>query len=94
MSSLALPWRHIDWTAQVIRVETGYVRGEFNDPKSEGSSRSVPMPTIVAQELARLHQRSAWKGDDDLVFAHPHTGNPLDARESSSASTRPRSVPE
>lgn len=56
----------------------GYVRGEFNDPKSEGSARSVPMATRVAQELERLHQKSIWRADDDLVFAHPHLGTPLD----------------
>ncbi len=75
---LALRWHHIDWPTQRIRVIDGYVRGEFNDPKSEGSARSVPMATRVAQELERLHQKSIWRADDDLVFAHPHLGTPLD----------------
>lgn len=75
---LGLRWRDIDWTAQRVRVVKGYVRGEFNDPKSEGSARSVPMPTVVAQELARLFNRTPWKADDDLVFAHPGTGKPID----------------
>jgi len=74
----ALRWRHIDWLNQRMRVVDGYVRGEFNDPKSEQSSRSVPMATRVAQQLERLYQRSAWRGDDDLVFAHPELGTPLD----------------
>ena len=30
-------------------------------------------------ELERHFQRSAYLGDEDLVFAHPQTGTPLDA---------------
>jgi integrase len=37
------------------------------------------MPTVVAQELARLFDRSPWQADDDLVFAHPLAGKPLDS---------------
>jgi integrase len=32
----------------------------------------------VATELELLFQASRWKRDDDLVFAHPETGNPID----------------
>jgi integrase len=75
---IALAWRHVDWLSQRIRVVTGYVRGEFNDPKSGESSRSVPMATRVAQELELLFQRSRFQADDDLVFGHPELGTPLD----------------
>jgi integrase len=75
---IALAWRHVDWLSQRIRVVDGYVRGEFNDPKSEESSRSVPMATRVARELELLFQCSRFQGDDDLVFGHPELGTPLD----------------
>jgi integrase len=75
----ALRWRNIDWLARRIRVVDGYVRGVFNDPKSENSARSVPLASRVAQALQRLYQRSNWTGDDDLVFAHPALGTPLDS---------------
>jgi integrase len=75
---IALRWRHIDWMSQRIRVVEGYVRGEFNDPKSQESSRSVPMSTRVAGELDKLFKRSRFQADDDLVFAHPQLGGPLD----------------
>jgi integrase len=38
----------------------------------------VPLAARVAAELDLLHQASAWQSDDDLVFAHPHTGRPID----------------
>jgi integrase len=39
----------------------------------------VPLADRLAGELDRHFQRSAFTGDDDLVFAHPVLGSPLDA---------------
>lgn len=36
------------------------------------------MADRLAGELDRWSQRTVFSGDDDLVFAHPHTGRPLD----------------
>jgi integrase len=36
------------------------------------------MADRVAGELERHYQASAYRGDDDLVFCHPQTGNVLD----------------
>jgi integrase len=36
------------------------------------------MADRVAGELERHFQRSAFQADEDLVFAHPATGGPLD----------------
>ncbi len=75
---LGLRWRDVDWTARRIRVRRNYVRGEFGTPKSKRSARSVPLATRVATELELLFQDSPRKRDDDLVFAHPETGKPID----------------
>ncbi len=75
---LALRWRDVDWPARRVRVRRNFVRGEFGTPKSKRSSRSVPLADRVAGELDQLHQETRWRGDDDLVFAHPHTGKPID----------------
>jgi integrase len=75
---LGLRWRDIDWAAGRIRVRQNYVRGEFGTPKSRRSSRSVPLADRVAGELDRHFQRSAYQQDDDLVFCHPQSGEPLD----------------
>ncbi len=74
---IALRWRDVDWTAMRVRVRQNYVLGEYGTPKSRRSPRSVPMAREVGGELERLYQRSRWQGDDDLVFADPHTGGPL-----------------
>jgi integrase len=75
---LALRWRDIDWSAQRVRVRRSFVRGEFGTPKSKRSSRSVPLADRLAGELELLHRETVHARDDDLVFAHPHTGKPLD----------------
>lgn len=73
-----LRWRDVDWSARRIRVRRNYVRGEFGTPKSKRSSRSIPLASRVAAELELLCQNSPYTGDDDLVFAHPATGSPID----------------
>ncbi len=77
---LGLRWRDVDWRAQRLRVRNAYVLGEHSaDGKSDLSTRrSVPMADRLARELDRWSQRTAFNGDNDLVFAHPQTGNPLD----------------
>ncbi len=74
---VALRWRDIDWPAARIRVRQNYVRNEFGTPKSKRSTRSVPMADEVGGELERLFKASSFQGDDDLVFAHPVTGEPM-----------------
>ena len=75
---LALRWRDVDWPALRVRIRRNFVRGEFGTPKSKRSSRSVPLAVRLAGELDRLHQETPYRRDDDLVFAHPHTGKPID----------------
>lgn len=75
---LALRWRDVDWLVQKARIRRSYVRGEMGKPKSKRSSRGVPLAMRAAAALEELHRGSAYQADDDLVFGHPHTGEPLD----------------
>jgi integrase len=75
---LGLRWRDVDLAARRIRVVSPFVRGEFGDPKSEGSGRSVPLAARVADALRDLRDRSYYRHDSELVFCHPESGNPLD----------------
>jgi integrase len=64
---LALTWRDVDFTGQVIRVRRSYAQGHVSTPKS-GKTRSVPMAPNVAEALAKLAVREHLTDDDDLVF--------------------------
>jgi len=78
---LALKWLDVDWLARRIRVADNFPRGnthQTDTPKSH-CLRSVPMADRLAGELERHFQRSRFRSDDDLVFCHPHTGDPYDA---------------
>jgi integrase len=75
---LGVRWRDVDLTARKIRVVSPYVRGEFNDPKSESSGRSVPLAARVAEALSTLREQSVYRAESELVFCHPESGNPLD----------------
>lgn len=73
---LALRWEDVDWPSQRIRVNRNYVNGTFGTPKSR-RGRSVPLADRLGGELDRLHQWTAFQTDDDLVFANPRTGKPM-----------------
>jgi integrase len=75
---IALRWRDVDFPTARIRVRRTYGRGEYGRPKTKASGRSVPMSNRVGAALDSLSQASHWTTDDDLVFAHPLTGRPLD----------------
>jgi integrase len=75
---IGLRWRDVDFAARRVRVVSPYVRGEFNDPKSEDSGRSVPLAQRVHDALTGLHESTLYPADGDLVFCHPETGHPLD----------------
>jgi integrase len=75
---IGLRWRDVDFDARRLRVVSPYVRGEFNDPKSEESGRSVPLAKRVGDALNDLRERSLYPADSNLVFGHPETGRPLD----------------
>jgi integrase len=77
---IALSWQDVDWLAGRIRIVDNFPRGRVDaadSPKSH-HGRSVPMADRLAAELELHFQRTAFRGDTDLVFCHPHTGHPLD----------------
>lgn len=78
---VALRWQDVDHEAGVLRVRRTYSRGEFGTPKSRRSSRAVPLPERVARELDTHHRRAAYTAGTDLVFCHPDTGRPYDAKK-------------
>jgi integrase len=77
---LGMHWRDIDWAVQRIRVRNAWVRGEHSgEGKSDLSTRrSVPMSDRLATVLKAWRLRTVFSEDEDLVFAHPELGAPLD----------------
>ena len=75
---IALRWQDVDWDARIIRVRRNFTRGAFGTPKSRRSGRVVPLASTLAAELRAHRVRSTLRSDEDLVFAHPATGNVLD----------------
>lgn len=65
-----LRWRHLDFKGRTIRV--------LGKTKS-GRGRTVPMAADVKAMLEAWRDESIWDKDDDLVFAHPGTGQHIDA---------------
>lgn len=74
---LALRWRDVDWEAKRIRVRRNYTRGHWSTPKSRSGERAVPLSCRVEEELRSHCQRSRFSHEDDLVFAHPLSGEVL-----------------
>ena len=54
------------------------MRKEFKAPKSRKGNRGVPLAMRVARELEAHFATTVFQDDDDLVFANPSTGGPLD----------------
>jgi hypothetical protein len=75
---LGLRWIDLDMRAFKVRVRQAYVRGEFTTPKSRRGTRGVPMADRLVEALEDLAARTSFRDDDDLVFGHPETGEPLD----------------
>ena len=77
---LGLRWWDVDLRAQRIRVRNAWVRYEHSgEGKSDLSTkRSVPMTDRLTSELKKWRLRTVYGADDDLVFAHPELGVPLD----------------
>ena len=92
---LGLRWWDVDLRAQRIRVRNAWVRYEHSgEGKSDLSTkRSVPMTDRLTGELKKWRLRTVYGDDDDLVFAHPELGVPLDRTKVSRSSRRPAPRP-
>lgn len=75
---IAIRWQDIDWAQRQIRVRRSFTRGQFSTPKSRRSNRAVPLATRLADELRTHYERTPYRSDDNLVFAHPEIGSVLD----------------
>jgi integrase len=63
----------VRWSVSV-RVSDGIRTHDRQDHNQKNPERM----TRVARKLELLHRTTAYGSDQDLVFAHPHTGKPID----------------
>lgn len=76
---IGLRWSAVNLLEAKLDVRETFVRGSFTTPKSRASRRVVEVGPRILAVLAERWQRTAYRGDDDLVFGHPTKGTPLEA---------------
>jgi integrase len=59
-------------------VRETFVRNRADTPKSEAGERTIALGPVLADELFQHRSRTSFRGDDERVFCHPLTGEPLD----------------
>jgi len=75
---LALRWHDIQLLEGHLRVREALVKGRFTTPKSRAGKRRIELGPRTKQLLADHWQHTAYNTDEDLLFAHPTKGTPLD----------------
>jgi integrase len=70
---LALRWSDLDWTSQTIRVSRSVWHGQFQEPKTRNSVRTIGMSDrLMAMLMDRMLNAPA--SPDDLVFCTERGG--------------------
>lgn len=67
---LALRWKIVDFDARTIRVAESVFEGQFQNPKSEKSVRTIPLGPFAERLLKNQFKQSARTGPEDLVFSN------------------------
>jgi integrase len=60
---MGLQWKHLDLGAGVLSVRQRYWRGDVDSPKTQGSTRDIPMG-YLAQELRVLGSNTQREASD------------------------------
>jgi len=61
-----------------VQVREALVKGRFTTPKSRSGRRLIELGPRTLALLQDHWQRTAFQGDDELIFCHPELGSPLD----------------
>jgi integrase len=78
-----LGWRAVhlaDPDGAFLRVAETWVRSGADTPKSQAGERTIALGQRVASELFDHRGRTAFSGDDELVFCSPTRGTPFDVQ--------------
>jgi integrase len=75
---LGLKWTDVDWFNCQVHVRRTYNHGQFHEPKSETSRRSIDLGPTVIKRL-KVWKMASIPNALDLVFTN-EAGKPYDAR--------------
>lgn len=77
----ALQWGDFDHLGKTVRIRRAVVQGRVGEVKTERSNAPLPLAPFVADTFLRWFQESAFRDDEDWVFASPYKGgrSPMDS---------------
>jgi integrase len=87
---VGLRWSAVNLLEAKIEIRETFVRGRFTTPKSRASRRVVELGPRTLAVLEEQWRRTAYLGDDDLVFGHPTKGRRSRLASSRRATSSPR----
>lgn len=67
---IALKWRNVGWGTGILQSEFALVEGELKETKSRNNP--LPLAESVLQVLRLWRENTAYRSDDDWIFASPH----------------------
>jgi integrase len=73
---LGLRRKDVDFFSGQIRIEQACYRGLLGSPKTKGSRRTLPLPTVLVKPLSRIFEKGTRTSEEDLVF-QTRNGTPL-----------------
>ncbi len=67
---VALKWKHVGWETGILQSEFAMVEGELKETKSRNNP--LPLAECVLQVLRLWRENTAYRSDEDWIFASPH----------------------
>jgi integrase len=68
---LGLQWKYINFDQRELRIVQSLWRQQINDPKTEDSSRTIRMGSVLTRVLELHRENSRFKAPNDFVFGKP-----------------------
>ena len=67
---IAVKWKNIGWGTGILQSEFVLVEGELKETKSRNNP--LPLAESVLQVLRLWRENTAYRSDEDWIFASPH----------------------
>ena len=67
---IGLKWKNVGWKTGILQSEFALVEGELKETKSRNNP--LPLAESVLQVLRLWRENTAYRSDEDWIFASPH----------------------